>query len=183
MGPSRIFSMAALVLAAAALAAAQEPPATTALSTLTVGSRVRVLSTAVQARLDGVVVEMDERALTVAPSGGLPLKVPLGSITQLDVGLGRRGNARRGLVIGLLAGLALGLAFSVDPGDCGFESDHFCSRGEAIAGGVLTFGGLGAGIGALVKTDRWAPLTMGPPRPGITDARRRGVGVAVAFRF
>jgi hypothetical protein len=140
-----------------------------------------VLSTAVQARVRGVVVAVDETVLTLAPEGGPPLKVPLRSLTRMDVSLGQRRNTLQGLGIGVLSGIAMGLAFSVDPENCGPDTTNFCSRGEAIAGGTLVLGALGTGIGALIKSERWAPISVGLQSPGV--ARGRAVGVAVAIRF
>ena len=58
-----------------------------------------------------------------------------------------------------------------------------CSRGEAVAVDGRTSGGVGAGIGALVKTDVWTPVALdalGPPParvgragPGSRASRRR----------
>lgn len=54
-----------------------------------------------------------------------------------------------------------------------------CSRGEAIAGFSVLFGGLGAGVGALVKSDRWAKVTLS----ATPQVQRRGLGLAIALRF
>jgi hypothetical protein len=174
--------MVALLLGPPTLAGAQEPTGVSLASTLAVGTRVRVLSTTVQTRVPGVVVAVDETVLTLAPEGGLPLKIPVGSITGLDVSLGRKRNWLKGLGIGVLSGVALGLAPSVDPMDCGPESLNFCSRGEAITGFTLLFGGLGTGIGALIKSDRWAPLTVGLRPSGVAN-RRPSVEVAATVQF
>jgi hypothetical protein len=68
-----------------------------------------------------------------------------------------------------------------------------CSRGEAVAYGVLGFGALGTGIGALIKTDRWTPVALdalAPPAPRVSGLAPRlralprgGVELAVAFGF
>jgi hypothetical protein len=163
------------------LAAAQEPPPGSPASVLTVGSRIRVVSTAVSARLEGAVVAVDETQLTLAPDGGTPLKLPLQSVTRMEVSLGRKRNPLWGMLIGGLAFAALGAAAPVDPNDCGENSDNLCSRGEAIGGLALVGAGLGAGVGALIKTERWAPIAVGGPRVGRRGTRAIGIGVAIRF--
>src|SRR6185436_5978071 len=130
------------------VASAQEPAPTSPASLLAVGSRVRLVSTAMQARPHGLVVALDDRVVTLATDDGLPVRVPLASITALETSLGRKRNTLKGLGIGAAAGLLFGLAFPVDPNTCGYYSDNFCSRGEAVSGGALAFGALGASVGA-----------------------------------
>ncbi len=177
----RVLSVVTLLFGSATLGAAQEPPEASLASMLAVGTRVRVLSTAVQTRLRGVVVAVDETVLTLVPDGGLPLKIPLRSVTGMDVSLGQKSNWLKGLGIGVLSGVALGFAFPVDRQDCGPEAPNFCSRGEAIAGSTIVFGALGAGIGAFIKSDRWAPISVGLQTQGA--ARGRAVAVAAAVQF
>ena len=55
--------------------------------------------------------------------------------------------------------------------------------GCAEASGVATAGALlGAGVGALVQTDRWQTVPLDRVRVTLTPARR-GVGVAVSIGF
>lgn len=160
---------------------AQEPAGMSVTSVVAVGSRVRLRSTAVQARPRGLVVALDESALTLATEGG-PLKIPLNSITALETSLGRKGNAIKGLAIGAVSGVLIGFTAPVDPNDCGYEpgttrkNANFCSRGAALLGGVLVGGGMGAGIGALVKSERWAPVTL-----NLTTRQARDGRSAFAF--
>ncbi len=172
----------ATLLAGAASAAGQTPSAAVTLSTLAPGSRIRVTSTSVQARVRGLVVAVDDTVLTLAPEGGMPLKVPFASITDMDVSLGQRRNTLKGLGVGVLTGIAIGYAFPVDPERCySKDSASFCSRGDAIGGSTLFFGGLGTIIGALIKTDRWAPLGVGL-RSAATSRGRAPMGELV-LRF
>ena len=71
----------------------------------------------------------------------------------------------RGLLVGLAAGVALGFAFPVDGADCGPETPNFCSRGEALAGSAVVFAGVGAAVGAFIKSERWTPLDLNRPTP------------------
>lgn len=182
----RAIAIVAVLMGGAQLGAAGEPapPAPPSLaSMLTVGARVSVLSTAAQREVSGVLVAVDDKVLALAPEGAVPLKVPVESILRVKVGAGKKRHWLRGLGIGVVAGLLSGLAFRVDPDDCGDRTTNFCSRGEAIAGGALGFGALGAGIGALVKTERWIPLTWGPNASTGGGPAGRGAGVRVTLRF
>ena len=178
----RVISVVAVLLGSATSVAGQEPAVASVVSTLTPGTRVRVLTTIVQSRVRGVVVAVDDTVLTLAPEGGLPLKVSLLSITQMDVSLGQRRNTLKGLAIGVLSGIALGFAMPVDPETCYSQNTtSFCSRRDAIGGGTVLLGGLGTVIGALIKTDRWAPISVGLRSAATT--RGRALEVALALRF
>ena len=140
-------------------------------SVLTVGSRVRVTALGFASRPAGMVTALDETSLALAIDDRIPIKVPLASITALETSMGRRRNTIKGLVIGAGAGLLLGLVMPVDPVTCNdYYSTDFCSREEALFGGTIAFGAIGAGIGALIKTDRWSRVT-------VNAAGQVGVGV------
>jgi hypothetical protein len=152
----------ALLFAVEAVAAAQEPTTSLA-SVLTTGQRVRVHSITEPRPVVGGVSAVDVDFLTVIPDGLSPLKIPARSITAVDASRGRKRNWRKGGVVGLAIGVALGFAFPVDAADCGPETSYFCSRGEAVAGSTVFFVGVGAGVGALSKSERWTPLDTGRP--------------------
>lgn len=121
---------------------------------LTVGSHVRLRSGAVSESLRGIVAVMDEHALTLATDHGA-LRVPLDAITTAEMRVGRRSHARQGLAIGGALGLLAGTQFPVDPRTCNDRnSNSFCSRGAAVTGGAVSYALLGAGVGAVIKTDR-----------------------------
>ncbi len=134
-------------------------------SVLVIGSRVRITSSTFDARPTGMVTALDEGELTIAIDERIPLKVPLASITRLETSLGRKRNTLKGLGIGAASGLLLGLVMPVDPDNCGYYSDNFCSRGESLLGGTLGAALIGAGIGALIKSDRWSRLTLNATGP------------------
>ena len=162
-------------------AVGQEQGSPTPASVLAVGTRVRLRSSAIQGQMRGVVASLDDKALTLTGDGDRPVVIPLDSITALDASRGRRRNALQGLAIGAVSGALLGLTFKVDSQNC-YDSDNFCSRGEAVGAGSFFFGVLGAGIGALVKSDRWGAVVL---TPGKAHAARSpsGFGLLVTVRF
>lgn len=174
--------MAVASVTLASHAAAEEPGRSPLASVLTEGGRVRLRSTAVEGRPFGRVVALDESALTLATEEGQRLKIPLASIVALDASLGRKRNGLRGLAIGAAVGALLSLSFEVDPNDCGEDAPNFCSRRDATAAGTLVFGGLGAGVGALIKNERWGRVSLNPPESRVSYLRPR-FAVAIGVRF
>ena len=144
-------------------ASAQDVEPASAIPPLTTGSRVRVTSDVLERRLPGIVLAVDDSVLTLQPEGGGVVKVPFATVSRLDVSLGRRRNALRGLAVGALAGLLLSFTAPVDPDFCSLDDPNFCSRGEAMLAATLVFGGIGAGIGALIRTERWTRLANARP--------------------
>jgi len=157
-------STAALLLSVEALANAQELTASLA-SALTTGQRVRVRSTTEPRPVVGGVSLVDVDVLTLVPDGLSPLTIPARSITSVEASQGRKRNWRRGGVVGLVVGVVLGFAFVVDGANCGPETTNFCSRGEALAGSTVLFTGVGIGVGAFIKSERWRALDVGASRP------------------
>jgi hypothetical protein len=183
---SLIFASVLPALAVTASAQEQGQDITSPRLVLAIGSRVRITSTAVQGRPKGLVVALDEGVVTLATDGGLPVKVPLASITALETSLGRKRNWLKGAAIGALGGLVVGLAAPVDSNDllCGSSSysANFCSRGEAVATSSLGGAALGAGIGALIKSDRWGSVTLAVARPQ-GRLTQSAFGLAATIRF
>ena len=152
------------------------PPVTTEVATtaalvpaLESGTRVRVISSrratpdrgtsetsgGAVLKTIGSVGNRDSSVLTVVPANDQAVRIPLDSVSSVDVSVGKKRNVIPGLLVGLGAGVIVGFAASVDDQDCGSESSNFCSRGAALAMGTGFMGGLGAILGAMTKTDRW----------------------------
>jgi hypothetical protein len=94
----------------------------------------------------------------------VPDRVPTDSIAQLQVRVDRRGNAGRGALIGGGVGLLLGALCAIGDSDNWLQPEP----GECIASGILTGAGAGALIGALSRSDVWAPVPLperGPEDP------------------
>jgi hypothetical protein len=160
------------------------------------GARVRVQATASQ-WVKGMLVGADSAGVTLVPEGAPPLgpnqlRLPTASLARFELATGTKRHWLAGLVIGAAAGAAMGFAFDVDPVACQYDDTYFCSRGEAVALGAGTFGVIGAGVGALVKTERWTPIALdalAPPQAhvsGIVPQLRAlpggiGLGLAVGF--
>jgi hypothetical protein len=131
------------------------------------GSRVRLRTSDVPAGVEGLVVALDDRVLTIAADKGVPVKVPVTSLTSLQVGSGKKRNALKGFIIGAAVGL---LGYALD--------DQREESGGLWLGSPL----LGAGIGALVKTDRWhdVPVRSSTGRMGTST---HPAAVTVTLRF
>jgi hypothetical protein len=176
-----LISAVTLLLSSAAAGAAQEPPDLSLASTLAPGTRVRVVSTAAPS-VNGVVLAADETTVTLARENGPALKIPTHSIIGMDMNIGHKRRWREGLGIGVLTGVLIGFTATVDPTYCGSYSGNSCSRGEAVASGMVGGGLLGTGIGALIKTDRWAPIVgLGAPTRGTAKGRSVQAGAAIQF--
>jgi len=174
-----------LAVALAAPGAAQDPPS------LGPGIRVRLAVTASRDLLKGTVQALDRDVLSVISDDHQLVKVPRASITRLETGWGRKGNARKGLVIGGLIGVGGGLLV------CGTDDDNFfeglndstnlstCDGGEWVALPLLTgavYGGVGALIGHFIKSDRWVELPLDKVRMSVGPSRH-GLGLSLSVRF
>lgn len=152
--------------------AAEEPPKS--VSPVAVGSKVRLLApTTFSGRVDGMVLEMDENSLLVSKDDRTAVRVSRQAITRLDVSTGRSGHTLKGLTIG--AGLLAGVGAFGSPaaGE---------TRGELVARNLILGALFGAGIGALIRSDRWnaVPLEhvlMSPPPVETLSAEGRSQAV------
>jgi hypothetical protein len=110
-----------------------------------------------------------ERFIPGEPQGRWVIAaVATDSVARLQVHVGRRGNAGRGAAFGFLVGGALGLA-------CASEGDSWVVTSEqCLVGYALLGSGTGLLIGALRRSDVWAPTALParppalPPAPPIT---------------
>ena len=144
-------------------------------------------------RIEGTLLSADSDAVTLVPKSDQPLvggeiTLPAGDVTRLDVALeqeaalvagrrDRRGGGR----------CACAFTDDVDPVLCEVNENVLCrTRGEALAVYGLTTTALGAGIGALIKTDRWTPVALdafGPPSPPLLRESRAPFSLGVTLRF
>ncbi|MBM4184519.1 MAG: hypothetical protein FJ207_09855 [Gemmatimonadetes bacterium] len=160
-----------------AMAAAQAPTIP-----LADGQRVQLATTIVAGRFVGQVVALDDRSVTLRPEsrGVGDVRIPLAEVMSAEVSLGRRRHTLKGALVGGGLGLPLGLLWDVDPTDCGYDSSKWCSRGDALAGAMLTGMLLGAILGWMDRDDAWAPITLEVPH-AVTSPSQWGVALRIPF--
>ena len=188
----RCLVLTAVVLAAGVPAAlAQAPPAPPPLR-LPAGLRVRVWTWSLGGqRIDGSLRSADSGAVTLVAESGQPFQpgemtLPAADVTRMDVALGKKNHWWQGAVIGAALGLAFAFTDDVDPALCKVNENVLCSRGEAFLVYGLGTTAIGAGVGALIKTDRWTPVALdafGPPSPPVLRESRAPWAVKVTLRF
>ena len=142
--------------------------------------------TAIAVRRDTLVLRHDIRR----PSGGsgwVDTDIPLASVTRLDVHLGRKSHERQGAYIGGMIGAGLGALMGAAVANGCIVSCQSPSADEqsqvagAFLGGV-TFGLIGGGVGALIRTDLWEEIPLDRLRVSFAPKRDGfSVGVWVAF--
>jgi hypothetical protein len=175
-----------LAMALATPGAAQDP------SPLGPGVRVRLSMTASRDLLKGTVQALDQNVLSVISDDHQLVKVPRSSITRLETGWGRKGNARKGFIIGGLIGVGGGLLVCATDDDDFFDDfddntnlSTCDGAGEWIAIPAVvaaTYGGIGALIGHFIKSDRWVELPLHKVRMSIGPSRH-GLGLSLSVRF
>jgi hypothetical protein len=190
----------AVLLVVPAGGALAQPVAEPTPLTLPMGARVRVQTmVAPGSWVKGVLVSADSASVAIVPEDAPPLganqlRVPSASLGRFELRTGSKRQWLAGLIVGAALGLAVGATADVNPDTCDYTYSHeFCSRGEAVAASVAVLGGMGAGIGALVKTDRWTPVALdalAPPAPRVSGVSpqlrvlpRGGVALGVAVGF
>ena len=109
---------------------------------------------------------------------------PLASVTTLDV-RARRRRARRGALIGGVAGLVAGVFMGAGYHD--FCESWSCDPTFAAAGGFLlgvaAGVALGAGVGALIKTDRWEEVPLDGLRLSFEPQLDGRIALGFSVRF
>jgi hypothetical protein len=133
------------------------------------GNRVRVtLRGGVTAPLVGTLLRASVDSLWVAPQGqAQPTAVARGAAIRLERSLGRRPHTLTGALVG--AGVGAGITLLFLSRFCG--GDTVCNGDEQVRAAAilgLPCVGLGASLGALIRTERWARLPLGGPSPGPT---------------
>jgi hypothetical protein len=150
------------------------------------GIRVRVTAgSAPNAAQVGVLGELEPDALVLHRSGLDPLTIPLPDVVKLEISRGEKGHWLAGTLIGTAVGIGAGLlianATSVtdeEPRDplTGFAAavseqgmDMSIVMISTVAGA-----GLGALVGALIKTEKWetVPIPTAPVRYDPAVVRR-----------
>lgn len=121
---------------------------------------------------DSLVVETVDRS---------PQTIALGGGTRVDVSTGAHGHALLGVLGGAVAGLVAGEVLATSEGGCssGIGGGEMCGMYDVI--GLAAGAGLGALVGALIRTEGWRPVTDGVTlrlAPG-----SNGMLVGIGMRF
>jgi hypothetical protein len=104
------------------------------------------------------------------------------SIVRLQVHVGRRSHPGRGVLIGGVIGLAMGVA-------CANEEGEWVTSEQCLAGFTVMGAGMGLLVGVLVRSDVWAPTTPPAdkrepaPLPAPVSAAPVGLGIRLPFRL
>jgi len=199
--------MLAVILGVSASGALAQPAAEPTLLKLPMGARVRLQTLAAPGNwMKGILASADSTSVALVPEDAPPLGanqlvVPSASVSRFELRTGTKRRWLPGLIAGVALGLVVGFTEDVDSPACDVPdysyiedySGYYCSRGEAVAVSTLGFGGLGAGIGALIKADKWTPVALdalAPPSPRVSGLAPRlrllprgGVELGLAVGF
>ena len=156
-----------LLLALARAASAQAEP-------LTAGRQARIYVGGLVAPLDGTLLSVGRTEIRIRTADGELVVAPQ-QVTRAEV-LGSRGNTLRGGLIGLGAGLAVGVALVIESGrscrptatvPCGLPDDR--NEEWLLVLPSVVGAGVGALVGSRVRSSRWVPGFLpeaGLPAPG-----------------
>jgi hypothetical protein len=143
--------------------------------------------------LDGTVTAIRGDTLELMTiSGRMPLTLPLARVETLAVFRGSRGHARQGGMVGAMVGLAGSIYAAAHRSDWSCKQALPGQGGEEVCSMVLWLGVfllppttalIGAGIGALVKTDTWETVPLRTLRLGVRPLRDGRLGLGASFNF
>ena len=162
-----LFAIGAVISIAASPLAAQDQPLP---PPIPLDSRVRVSTSDGQAaEYVGALSSRNEESLSISRPGYELQTIPLSDLVEMEISRGRSGNWLKGGMIGLGVGLVGGViaaAFAVDAAE--EEDNPFAPLAWFFfpAAGTVAGGALGAGAGALVRTEKWETVPL--PESGET---------------
>lgn len=169
---------------------AAAPPSRGQVTEAQPGARVRLSAPGIVAgSYVGTVLAREPGIMRVGSPNTPPIDVPIERITSLEISRGksRSAGAGRGVFIGTLTGVVLGIvaAASDEENRTYFDYEQgrrdTLSRGEVIGYTAFTGAVIGAAIGALVPKERWERFDLAP-RTGIDPRRRRmELGVSIGY--
>ena len=153
------------------------------------GQRVRIVAAApgvFQGVATGTLLDIGPESLTVAQAEGAILRLPLASVTRLEVSSPRR-QTRRGLLIGTAVGLAFApLMWSDETMECGdLGNPRLCTPGERKGLAVFmvaAFAGGGAWWGHRKQSEQWRDAPLDHLKVTVRPTRGGG-GVALTLDF
>ena len=119
-------------------------------------------------RLVGTFVGADSSAITIDDQKGIERTIPHEVVSRFEVSRGKKSNAGSGSTYGLVAGTVLGLYVGTQLVEFSECEGSNCNPPEGVVlvgsglGGALFGLGVGAGIGALIRTERWKKAEARP---------------------
>jgi hypothetical protein len=143
------------------------------------GARLRVTAPALAAKpIVGTLLGATEREVVLSVSGAGRMPIPRAAITRLERSQGRHGHAVMGLLINAVAGAAVCVAVDLQDPETGTAQEYAMVGAFGAGLGALA----GAGVGALVRTQRWAELPPTHLRVAVSPVPH-GVGLKLAWTW
>ena len=108
-------------------------------------------------RIVGSYVFSDDRVIELRDSKGQSRTIPQDVVALFEASRGKKSNAGKGAMIGMLAGIATGVVIGIVLADVEDVDDDYKGAVPVVfglGGGVLG-AGVGAAIGSAAKTERW----------------------------
>ena len=131
-----------------------------------------------QKRVTGRLVNMTQDTLVIQ-SGRTFFQVPRSSISNLEVGIGKRRNTNKGMALGAIIGLAI-LVPSVLREDPEWRGLAFVVYGGVISLPIYIVSTL---IGAAIKTDNWVKVSPQRLNLSVAPTSSKGLRAALTFNF
>ena len=155
--------------------------------TVSAGERVRATIEEQSGKLTGTLVEWGQDILYLAPDGSAErvtaTAIPLSTLSRLEISKGLRSNAGKGALIGGGIGLLVGGGMSIIAGST--VDTEVTSTDYLVFTGLVTLGGAGLGalIGALIKSERWEEYPLDSLRLGIAPGGDGGFQLMAVLRL
>jgi hypothetical protein len=144
------------------------------------GTRLRATAPSVTPKpVVGTLLETTEHEVLLAVSPSERTAIPRAAIVHLELSQGRHGHAVNGLLIGAVVGaVALSAINAADP-ETGQTGEYVWVALVGAGLGALP----GAGVGALVKTERWAELPLANLRVTVAPLPGHGMGLRLGWTW
>lgn len=151
------------------------------------GNRVRVTVEEQAGNMTGTLTEWSQDTLHVAPDGSAEqvtaTAIAVNTLSRLEISKGLRSNAGKGALIGGGIGLLVGGGMSIIAGST--VDTEVTSNDYLVFTGLVTVGGAGVGalIGALIKSERWEEYPLDSLRLGIVPRGGGGFQLTAVLRL
>ena len=147
---------------------------------LPTGTLVRVTAPRVsKGRIEGTLLSASENQIVIAFPDSEPRTIARRDLTRLEWSRGYHRHPIPGAVVGGLLGGAFFGAASLALCDAASCSVSMAAVGVGFALGALP----GAGVGALIKTRKWAEVEPSRVKVSVAPVRGRGVAAQLTLRF